>query len=99
MKFEEDGTAHNFDINVAPQNVVYHVKDKIRLHLGLGIQDQSLRMGCFNLHNGRRLSFYAKLIHPDDPSSVSVTVVNTGPKLNSIEFRKTFQIFVRTLTG
>ena len=52
-----------------------------------------------DLHNGRPLSFYTRLVNPDDPRHLSVDVINTGPNLSSSASRPYFQIFVRTLTG
>ena len=71
----------------------------IRGHLGLRLRDQCLRVGCLELHNGRRLSFYARLVNPGDPLHISVDVTNTGPTVSSLALRSYFQIFVRTLTG
>ncbi len=70
----------------------------IKRHLRLRVRDQTLRVGFLDLHNGRRLSFYAELINPNDPRRLCIDVINTGPKLSSAS-RSDFQIFVRTLTG
>ncbi|EXK78710.1 ubiquitin C [Fusarium oxysporum f. sp. raphani 54005] len=99
VRFEEDGATQSFELQVKARGVIYHVKDMIRRHLGLRIRDQKLRVGYLELHNGRRLSFYTRLVNPDDPLHVSVDVINTGPKLSSFALRSYFQIFVRTLTG
>ncbi|KAF9766561.1 hypothetical protein IL306_001015 [Fusarium sp. DS 682] len=95
----EDGSTQSFELQVKAQSVIYHVKDMIRGHLGLRVRDQKLRVGYFELHNGRRLSFYTRIINPDDPLHVSLDVINTGPKLSELASRSYFQIFIRTLTG
>ena len=99
QQFEEDGATQSFELQAEARGVVYHVKDMVRRHLGLRVRDQKLRVGFLDLHNGRRLSFYARLVNPDDPGHLSVDVINTGPKLGSPASRSYFQIFVRTLTG
>ena len=71
----------------------------IRRHLGLRVRDQKLRVGFLDLHNGRRLSFYTRLINPEHPRHFFINVINTGPKLSSASRSSFFQIFVRTLTG
>lgn len=56
-------------------------------------------MGCFELHNGRRLSFYTTLLASTDDLPIPIDVINTGPKVGSYGAQKPFQIFVRTLMG
>ena len=99
QQFEEDGATQSFELQAEARGVAYHVKDMIRRHLGLRVQNQKLRVGFLDLHNGRRLSFYARLVNPDDPGHRSVDVINTGPKPSSSASCPYFQIFVRTLTG
>ena len=98
QQFEEDGATQSFELQVKARDVIYHVKDMIRSHLGLRVRDQKLQAGFLELHNGRRLSFYTRLINPGDPLHISVDVINTGNKLSSLASRSYFQIFVRTLT-